>query len=442
MKRPSSKQPKERKPLTGSLPAGGGGTMIAHDLNGVWHNGIAGTEDNFMALDATGLPKDSGKKASDFQTALGTDTNAALAGTDGIPSSTNKFVTNSDPRLSGGLPTYSDAADIIAAFAAGEEFNIAAGTYDCNTTDCIAYDNARYHCIGDVTLQFADGYGFKSWTAANSGRYYLKEGHAAYWNSTKFTKTAPTGAGTDYPALDGTWRFLFRGRAFTCTNASDATNVYVTFNPVANASYDTSAEARYPSLIQPTYNVHGTGKLTIEGKTGHTGELAMIYGLFNSSIDYIRVKPPTTLTSSKNQGLVWGCYNSQITCDIQDQVNSGTPTANIYWWTIFQNHMCYIVEGWQNISFVNAISTNYEHVVYHNGYNAGGIIRLKGSGAYVSISGGSMINRGADGIYNHYVIFKGTAIDAQKTSGTGDSLAWAYRDNVPSTPMTLISTIN
>lgn len=41
-----------------------------HDLDGTDdHNGITGTEDNFMALNASGLPKDSGSKASDFATA-------------------------------------------------------------------------------------------------------------------------------------------------------------------------------------------------------------------------------------------------------------------------------------------------------------------------------------------------------------------------------------
>jgi hypothetical protein len=44
---------------------------IPHDLNGVSHNGIAGTEDNFMALDASGKPKDSESKASDFEPAIG-----------------------------------------------------------------------------------------------------------------------------------------------------------------------------------------------------------------------------------------------------------------------------------------------------------------------------------------------------------------------------------
>ena len=43
---------------------------ILHDLDGVSHNGIAGTEDNFMALSADGLPKDSGFNAGDFEADL------------------------------------------------------------------------------------------------------------------------------------------------------------------------------------------------------------------------------------------------------------------------------------------------------------------------------------------------------------------------------------
>lgn len=39
-----------------------------HNLDGVDHTGIVGTENNFMALDANGRPKDSGSKASDFLT--------------------------------------------------------------------------------------------------------------------------------------------------------------------------------------------------------------------------------------------------------------------------------------------------------------------------------------------------------------------------------------
>jgi hypothetical protein len=40
-----------------------------HGLNSTAHTGITGTEDNFMALDATGLPKDSTSNASDFEPA-------------------------------------------------------------------------------------------------------------------------------------------------------------------------------------------------------------------------------------------------------------------------------------------------------------------------------------------------------------------------------------
>ena len=40
-----------------------------HDLDGTDdHNGISGTENNFMAINASGLPKDSGSKAGDFAT--------------------------------------------------------------------------------------------------------------------------------------------------------------------------------------------------------------------------------------------------------------------------------------------------------------------------------------------------------------------------------------
>jgi hypothetical protein len=44
-----------------------------HDLDSTSdHNGITGTEDNFMALDTNGLPKDSGKTASDFANSIHT----------------------------------------------------------------------------------------------------------------------------------------------------------------------------------------------------------------------------------------------------------------------------------------------------------------------------------------------------------------------------------
>lgn len=45
------------------------GGLSAHNLDGDYHNGIDGTEDNFMGIDANGLPKDSGSKASDFAVA-------------------------------------------------------------------------------------------------------------------------------------------------------------------------------------------------------------------------------------------------------------------------------------------------------------------------------------------------------------------------------------
>lgn len=41
-------------------------SVTAHDLDGSAHNGITGTENNFMALNATGKPKDSGVSPSDF----------------------------------------------------------------------------------------------------------------------------------------------------------------------------------------------------------------------------------------------------------------------------------------------------------------------------------------------------------------------------------------
>ena len=42
-------------------------TPSAHALDGSEHTGVSGTENNFMALDANGKPKDSTKAASDFQ---------------------------------------------------------------------------------------------------------------------------------------------------------------------------------------------------------------------------------------------------------------------------------------------------------------------------------------------------------------------------------------
>ncbi len=42
-----------------------------HNLNGTDHTGISGTTDHFISLDTSGLPKDSGYKASDFATASG-----------------------------------------------------------------------------------------------------------------------------------------------------------------------------------------------------------------------------------------------------------------------------------------------------------------------------------------------------------------------------------
>lgn len=340
------------------------------------------------------------------------------------------------------VPTYSTAADIITAFAAGIEFNIAEGTYDCDQADCIIYSKTNYHCIGDVKLQFADGYGLKTWTAANSARYYLKDDHRVYWETDKWTKTNPTGAGTDYPALTGDWYLVVRGRAFQCVNTSDATHVKVAYAPDAVTAFDTSGEYQWAGLVIPTWNVRGTGNLTVEGKSGHTGGLIKLYGLGASDLrgSKIRLKPPDTLTSNSVQGYVYACFKTDLHLDIEDQKNTGAN--GVWWWHLLYNNNCNVIEEWQNISFVKAAAvSDCEHVVYHNQYHTGGIYEARGSGAYVSVSSGNIINRGYDFCECRYITTAGFAIDTQR-SPTGDSQSYALRNCTPATLVSSLTSAN
>lgn len=55
-------------------------TDFAHALDGAAHTGVAGTEDHFFALDASGRPKDSGFDADDFVRTLGKAGGQAIYG--------------------------------------------------------------------------------------------------------------------------------------------------------------------------------------------------------------------------------------------------------------------------------------------------------------------------------------------------------------------------
>ncbi len=77
-----------------------------HDLDGTTHNGVTGTEDNFMSLDSNGLPQDSGYKASDFSSG---------GGIHGIDSTTHIGITGTEDNFmsldSNGLPQDSGFSD-------------------------------------------------------------------------------------------------------------------------------------------------------------------------------------------------------------------------------------------------------------------------------------------------------------------------------------------
>lgn len=78
--------------LGGSNRGGGGGGDVSS-------TGPSTANDVAVFADNTGkLITDSGISSNNIPT---TDEAAALAGTDGTPSATNKYVTNSDPRLAG-----------------------------------------------------------------------------------------------------------------------------------------------------------------------------------------------------------------------------------------------------------------------------------------------------------------------------------------------------
>jgi len=143
-------------------------TAPAHDLDGASHNAFAGaTADHFLSFTAGGKIQDSGKKPAQVQTDLGTDTNAALAGTDGTPSVLNPYVTNSDPR-NNPAPAIADANKIVVQNATGDGYEVtdtipdgtkavtqAAGTDDETLATTKFVQAAVASIVGDVRVTTA-----------------------------------------------------------------------------------------------------------------------------------------------------------------------------------------------------------------------------------------------------------------------------------------------
>lgn len=90
-----------------------------HDLDGTSdHTGITGVEDNFMGIDAVGLPKDSGSKASDFAVSGHNHDHAALTNLNSA-SYTHLTAANHTDLTDGGVTAlHSHTNDHVAATVA------------------------------------------------------------------------------------------------------------------------------------------------------------------------------------------------------------------------------------------------------------------------------------------------------------------------------------
>jgi len=480
MKRPNSKQPKERKPLTGSLPAGGGGTMIAHDLNGVWHNGIAGTEDNFMALDATGLPKDSGNKASDFAAAAhthahndttskqggsGSDfyhlpaptanyivrgnaagTNAEYSDTipDGIKATTQAagdnttkvattaFVQTAVASVTGEVrfSPSSDMATIRTALADSTTplIKFGAGTYDHGANNVIIAANKRLFLEGSNEWKVDAGNQVMTWTAADASRYWSisNDVRTVYWDAanSRFVKRWGEALPSIASSAEGFYAVL-RDRKYLVSSTDVANNyLYVVETPYAVTKMDANGntKAPYVAIFKPTSNVHIHGNLKITQNSGAPQKICSLVGLVDSSIcadgelEFSQPSGSATAAGDAATCLISQIFNTRMNLALKKMYSTNSST----WWVWLQyTFKSYFYQMFEDVCLNYAGQTSGEHIGFHNTYLYGCNYVIAGGGLRTNSTAGLYpVVCGADFVYYEDPIIQGHSRDVETAIGT------------------------
>jgi len=257
---------------------------------------------------------------------------------------------------------------------------------------------------GLVEFEFAQGKQWRTYTADNADRYYADDWGKVYWSGTKFAKAN----GAAFPTVDSSWRLALLNNGYTVSDSgSDASNIAVQETPSAPAGFDSSGEAKYCALFQPTSNLYFYGCFKVLGAAGHAGPVLNFIGLSDSDMSGARFEVSLPPGSIANASFFKCCCNSTIKLALK---HLSTSRHDCNWHKSVNCFGCFEDFEAENLKMA-ASSGDGVHIAFAHFTSGHLITRLLGSVIFASKTANNVFMRFADFNNCDYVVLSGAASD-------------------------------
>lgn len=299
------------------------------------------------------------------------------------------------------------AAEILETFSS-EYYDdaailINAGSYFFNE-NLVMRGNRSIIAQGLVEFVFEEGKQWLTYTADNSDRYYADDWGKVYWNGVKFVKAN----GAAFPTVNSEWRLALLNNVYAVSDSgSDASNIAVQETPSAPAGFDSSGEAKYCALFQPTSNLYFYGSFKVSGAAGHTGPIINFIGLLDSDMSGARFEVSLPSGSIANASFFKCCCHSSIKLAFK---HLSTTRHDCNWHKSVNCFGCYEDFEAENLKMA-ATSSDGVHIAFAH-FTSGHIMtRLVGGVMFASKTSNNVFLRFADFNNCDYVALSGAASD-------------------------------